>query len=133
MIKKRNHGPYVTIDLVQRQCHVFVYMHSDARKNYGQHHGRAEHKSYKYLFKCKTVIRTRVSHKIPVWLVKGMKWYYTESRPHLKRVNMNYVFQRAFRDIENLKTSQLFFVISFGNEVLRIAPLVDQFKRQVDR
>ena len=60
--------------------------------------------------------------------------YYTEARTHLKKSNMIYVVQRAFRDTKtNMVTTQLFFVISFGNAVFRVAPLVDQFKRQVDQ
>ena len=46
---------------------------------------------------------------------------------------MSYVVQRAFRDTKNLATTQLFFVNSFENLVFRVAPLVDQFKRQVDQ
>ena len=44
---------------------------------------------------------------------------------------MSYVVQRAFRDTKNMVTTQLFFVNSF--RVFRVAPLVDQLKRQVDQ
>ena len=46
---------------------------------------------------------------------------------------MSYVVQRAFRDTKNMVTTQLFFVNSFRNAVFRVAPLVDQLKRQVDQ
>ena len=46
---------------------------------------------------------------------------------------MNYVVYRAFQDTKNLVTTQQFFVEPFGNAVFRFAPLVDQFKRQVDQ
>ena len=46
---------------------------------------------------------------------------------------MSYVVQRAVRDTKNMVTTQLFFVNSFGNAVFRVAPIVDQFKRQVDQ
>ena len=46
---------------------------------------------------------------------------------------MNYVIQRASRDTKNLVTTQLFLINSFGNAIFRVAPLVDQFKRQVDQ
>ena len=39
----------------------------------------------------------------------------------------------GFQDTKNLVTTQLFFVNFFGNPVFRIAPLVYQFKRQVDQ
>ena len=59
----------------------------------------------KYLFESKTPIwwkntddsiwwlnfivsTSRASHRIPVWLVQGMKLFYTEARTHLKRSNM---------------------------------------------
>ena len=73
-----------------------------------------------------------VSHKIPIWLLQGMKLYYTDARIQLKS-NVNYVVQRAFRDTKNLVTTQQFFVNSFGNGVFRVAPLIDQFRRQVDQ
>ena len=51
---------------------------------------------------------------------------------------MNNVVQRAFRDYKNLTTVQLFFVNAVGtplfeNAVFMVAPLVDQFKCQVDQ
>ena len=46
---------------------------------------------------------------------------------------MSYVVQRAFRDTKNMVTTQMFFVKSFRNAVFRVAPLVDQLKRQVDQ
>ena len=63
----------------------------------------------------------------------GYEIVYTEARNHLKRSNMSYVLQRAFRDTKNMVTTQLFFVNSFGNAVFRVATLVNQSKRQVDQ
>ena len=120
--------------IVSTTVYVVVKWFNNKEENWLKRQYRgAEHRTSicKHHFKSKILIRRkknnnlmtrfygvnfRASYRVLVWLVKGIKMYYTESRPHLKRSIMNCVIQQAFR-----------------NAVFRVALIFDQFNHKVEQ
>ena len=75
---------------------------------------------------------SRSVHRIPSWLVKGMKLYFLEVRSHFMNSQGVTTMTRRFVDDPNAVITEPLFVNSSGNTVFRVKGIADQYTAIVE-